>query len=87
MTEERLEKIRKLREMKKFGKIMKDLKPDLDKLKELLSTAPANLDDLTLEILAAQPGLLKKAASKLKWTALLEKHLTGSRNSVVVVLW
>ena len=56
---------------------------DLDKLYDLQGTAPPNADLFTLELLAAQPGLLKKAASKLKWTALLEKHLTGSRNSVV----
>jgi hypothetical protein len=58
---------------------------DLEKLYELQGTAPANYDQFTLELLAAQPGLLKKAASKLNWTALLEKNLTGSRNSVVVL--
>ena len=56
---------------------------DLDILYELQSTAPTKYDLFTLELLAAQPGLLKKAAINLKWTALLEKNLTGSRNSVV----
>ena len=55
---------------------------DLDFLHELY-TPTTNCDLFTLEILAAQPGLLKKAAIKLNWTALLDLDLTGSRNSVV----
>ena len=58
---------------------------DLEKLYALQATAPSGTkyDLFTLELLAAQPGLLKKAAIKLEWTALLATDLTGSRNSVV----
>jgi hypothetical protein len=61
---------------------------DLDKLYEVHKAAPMTYDLFTLELLAAQPGLLKKAAMKLQWAALLAKDLTesGSRNSVVVVV-
>jgi hypothetical protein len=56
---------------------------DLDKLYQVHNAAPTKYDLFTLELLAAQPGLLKKAAIKLNWTALLDLDLTGSRNSVV----
>ena len=67
-------------------RIRSEVRSDLDKLYEVHGTAPITCELFTLEILAAQqPGLLKKAAIKLGWAALLAKDLTGSRNSVVVV--
>ena len=66
-------------------RIKRDVTSDLDKLYKVHTTSPSmNCDLFTLEILAAQPGLLKKAAVKLDWAALLANDLTGSRNSVVV---
>ena len=55
------------------------VKSDLDTLSKHACDCPVPDSMSTLEVLAAQPGLLRKAAINLQWKSLL----TGSRNSVV----